>query len=368
MCTNNTVMVSLVSEQTLPNIMLIKAFEGEIDEYYFILTDEMSEYYKWIESWMKYFNESSTKEKQKKSTYFHIDIGSNEDNRDKVSEKLQENFEQKITSYKKIIVNITCGTKIMSIATYDYFYNNANSNSEIYYISDNEYKCLNDNKKTNTFRHDLINLNDYFKAYGIKINIDDIQSNNDIKRNIESIKEDLINCKDNTRGSIFEELMYTYVVDTFEECDNINDYVIRNAPIKKEHNSCVNNIIDIIGDDATLPTPDTDQEIDVVFVKNNVFYSIECKTTITTNKGEDEGLNSVIFKSNYVQHLFGSFAKTFIATRDTKNFYLKSNDNDRNKLLKQWAPIKKRLDIANIKLINLTMLEDKSMQEIIDSI
>ncbi|MEM9824849.1 MAG: DUF1887 family CARF protein, partial [Bacteroidota bacterium] len=153
-----TTLVSLVSQQPLPNIFLIKEMK-DVDHYLFITT-ELMERSGQLEHTIKVLCLLPEQ-------YHRIIV--KEDSLKDITNQLQALKLKMLDQH--FIVNLTNGTKIMSIATYNFF-QDALMSREIYYlpIGKNHYQQIipptNDPIKPIQFK---IGVKAYFNAYGIEI-------------------------------------------------------------------------------------------------------------------------------------------------------------------------------------------------------
>lgn len=159
-----TILVSLISEQTLPNIQFIKWYlknNTNITKLLFISTKKMEEKGKSedIESALKC-----------KNTYIgNIDfLITDENDINKTLTLLEYYFSE--NKADNIVVNITGGTKIMSLATYQYFI--SKKNTEIFYqpIGMSLQRLYPEQELFEI--SELLTLDEYLKAYGIEYKID----------------------------------------------------------------------------------------------------------------------------------------------------------------------------------------------------
>lgn len=149
-----TVLVNLVSEQTIPNFLSLKTFEG-VSEYVFITTERMEDEHrgnrrKWL------MQAAGLHEEGCATILVNPECFS-----DVIDTLGGHNWEQ----YKKIIVNITGGTKIMSLATYEFF---KNRTGHIWYIPLNstKYFIVDDSGIFQEVNHQ-ITVKEYLNCCGI---------------------------------------------------------------------------------------------------------------------------------------------------------------------------------------------------------
>jgi len=331
-----TLLVSLVSDQTIPNVQLIDELSNDVNCFLFILTKSKKDRAEWIKK-SSGIDESCVKE-----------LEVNEFSFDDIETKL-DTFP--FDEYERIILNLTGGTKVMVLATYEYF---KELGAEIYYLTgkENEFiKLAPGRKKKVLCLNCKLNLFQYLTAYGfnvkptspsnikheITLNIfnkftEGVFSNHEtvlselrkFRNNknvdissIENLKAFLnkiyyIPQKENQldkleikylTGEWFEE----YVANRIQTELNLSDEEISTGLIitKKNRNGV-----------------DIQNEMDVLFIYKDKLYTIECKTSIyiTSNiDGKIEKSNilkETIFKSDSLKQGFGLFVNTSIFTLD----------------------------------------------------
>lgn len=110
-------LISLVSDQTIPNVQIIKEFGNSKTDYKFLLTKGMQR--KGIVQWIVDATQIKAFQDIFVDEYSVADI---------------ENELQKIdySEYSRIIVNLTGGTKMMVLSVFDFFRNK--QNTEMYYV------------------------------------------------------------------------------------------------------------------------------------------------------------------------------------------------------------------------------------------
>jgi len=334
------ILVSLVSEQTLPNVELIKEFREDIDKYLFISTIKMSSQLKWICDTVELndfdaivVNPYDIKDIESKLNEYHFDEA-------------------------EYILNITCGTKLMTTIVGDFF---KNIGAKIYYVtgSNKEYLKVFPAFGERKFKlSKKILLEEYLKAYGFSfkkgsclkeskvakdffsyyINIDEIPSLSDY------IQNSKINLESKGKLSKFEVRYLTG--DWFEE------YVY--YKVKEELNLSK----DEIGIGYNLNKENVPNEIDVLFVFQNKLYIIECKTSFyetrqvlvkknneTLEKNIDKNLlPEIIYKSDALRTKFGLFANTSV-------FTLGNIKDDNGEILENLKDHLYRAEISRIQIV-----------------
>lgn len=396
-----TLLVSLVSDQTIPNVQLIKEFPY-ISDYLFVTTIGMEK--KGVRKWIvKTCGLENTRE-------ISVDEFSFEDITNKLDE---QNFEL----YDKIIVNITGGTKIMTLAAYEFF-KQAGVQS-IYYITGKDDECLKLFPKSKIKKNVLQNkvtINEYLNAYGFEvknaekcsISFDQTERifnsfcemdiykefqeaykflfskrGKSVKKDEYIIVEELLNGIGYTpvvsnslnkaevkylTGDWFEEYIGNRIKNELNLDDSqllIGSEIFKEIPLKSK-----NNISFLLNSDDTQKDS-SGNEIDVMFVYQNQFYSIECKTSIidirqipkidgTISDKEVNILGETIYKSDSLKNRFGLFAKTTIITlTDFKKYIHDEHVGEMNNKIRQMKELIGRANLSNIKLVDKSMLQSE---------
>ncbi len=154
-----TCIISLISEQTIPNVQFIKWYLSNYQENVYLLfltTENMDK----KDKKLHILNALS----KGKPQFQHFSLQTDENNIDKTIELLEKHF--KNYQYDKIVVNITGGTKLMSLATYQYFY--GKENTKIFYqpIKKALQQLYPEKKKYDMF--EMLTIGEFLKAHGIK--------------------------------------------------------------------------------------------------------------------------------------------------------------------------------------------------------
>jgi len=151
----SVVLVSLVSDQTIPNIEFIREMGSEIDNYLFISTKSMENIgnRQWI-------LDTVSLEEDKLLDPVIVNPFSFED--------IEAKLIQSINDEDTYFVNLTGGTKVMSLAVYEFF---KTVNSQMYYLSGKGemIKVHPGRKKVPSELKAKISLSDYLSAYGFTI-------------------------------------------------------------------------------------------------------------------------------------------------------------------------------------------------------
>lgn len=400
-----TLLVSLVSDQTIPNVQLIKQLKAQVTDYLFVTTKGMEDKgtRKWIES----------------------TCGIPEEQRDYiiVEEFSIKDIEEKLNAYDfkpcdKIIVNLTGGTKTMTLVASDFFKKVAN---EIYYVTgrENEYvKLFPQRKKSVLGFSEQVTLKEYLSAYGFSIfesslsgisfeqtcqiylrfltlKLDDYfdemkylslkrsgekcvkpEDYYKVSRFVETLSYKPIKNNQLTKkevkyltGDWFEEFIGFTIKN---ELDISDENILIGATLTKETPAKVKNDTRVLlNDDPLISGNDSKNEMDVMFIYNGIFYSIECKSSIIAYKIIEKNgekierpyniLGETIYKSDSLKNRFGLYPKTAIITLTDFVDYCHSDDNNiHHNKIREMENYINRANLSNIKLIDKKMLISNS--------
>lgn len=407
-----TLLVSLVSDQTIPNVQFIKEMKKKVTDYLFISTNGMERKGTrgWIEKAAKIGNSNKL-------------IVVNEFSYEDIQNKLNEyDFQQ----YEKIFVNLTGGTKVMTLATHDYF---KEEGAEIYYVTgfDKKYlKVFPGKIKSEYTLTQSLSVEEYLHAYGFNIekvdkdhfdeNITnkmfDFFTSNKFREHAETIsslrkyRSRGVKMKDYTAelqslidavgmnpknvnaltsnevkfltGEWFEQYVYYGVKSSFElDDDKIMTGVTLNKEVLDRGKKIVEDLLTV--DDVQPISPNN--ELDVIFMYNGRIYIIECKSSVITtieNKVVENGqvktrskefniLGETIYKSDSLRTKFGLFANSFIFTMTDFSEYISSaNRGEANNRRHNIEGLINRATLSGISIVDGKKLRsEKSIKKII---
>jgi len=322
--------VSIVSDQTIPNVLFIKEITNKykIDKFFFLTTEGI----------------------EKKNKTAHIIEGANITHKENIKilvpedniKEMESILGEKIRGSYKYIVNITGGTKMMAIAAYNFF---KERDSEIYYlpVGKNIYKKLHPysekREKDLIFR---ITLKEYLKSSGIDVKLGKLHqskkntemvfnkfTNNKIdKELINIIRKELRNTNKKKIKKMLKKGEYPLdkeYINIFKEFgiekEKISNYDVEYITGGWFEEYIFNRIKselkiknDYIGINVLIKREDVDSELDVMFTYDNALYVIECKTSLKNN-GKSI-FSDTIYKLSALKKDFGLFVKAFIFTLD----------------------------------------------------
>lgn len=326
------ILISVLSDYLQPNFLLIKELEGEYDELIFITTEIMESKNKkksyWLSKALKLGNEAGK-------------IVVEEDDYEAVVEALNK---EQFSSENQYIVNLTGGTKVMSIAVHDYF---SKFNPKFYYvpIGKNEIKSINSKEEGIPLKYRM-NLVEYFSLYGLSYKCDNnltykkkftkqfFTKFKDVNFNRSRVPEiigaqTLANPSDRRYygGVWFEEYAYSRLKEEL----GLNDgQICKSAKIFRETSA------------------ENDNEIDVMYVKDNLLHIFECKVTMSgqgPNKSSAQTIEAVLYKLAAVSKDFGLRVNSYLLTLQ------KIKNNEKNFSEKKLELLEKRKSILGIKAI-----------------
>ena len=407
-----TLLVSLVSDQTIPNVQLINELKDNKTEYLFITTKKMEE--KGCRQWIE-------KATGIKSVLNPIIV--NEYSYDDIKHKLNE-FD--VSLYGKIIVNLTGGTKVMTIAAHDFF---KEEGADIYYVTGVDKKIIKifpGKKKLESIIMNSLSVEEYLIAYGFTVQKNDSKHvedkitrkffnmfcnkeiynyvtvinklrayrNKGLKENsfdkdiaifLQSLdfKSDKPSClsADEIKyltGEWFEQYVYNEIKKDFHLDDT---KILMGVKLNKEIKDIETNILKQLLQTEDVQSALPKNEIDVIFMYNGRIYVIECKTSIVDIKENKLGQNGekiiksneinflgeTIYKADSINNKFGLFAKSFIFTMTDFKEYIYSEDigEAKNKKRKMEELIN-RASMAKISIADRNILtKSKSIKDII---
>lgn len=336
---NKILLVSLVSDQTIPNVQLINELKDTIDNYLFISTRGME--LKGVRNWI-----IEACELEPEKLLPHIEV--NQFSFDDIEQKLDQiDFDD----YFKVIVNLTGGTKVMTLASFDYF---KEIGADIFYLtgSDDELIKLAPGRKKKSEKLDSkVDVVQYLKAYGFTIKETTPSSittdyteilfsyfvngaflpykevlNSLRKHRKKGVKFSKIDQLENFLSAIefpisvpgeLTELETKYLTgEWFEE--NIA-YKIQKE-LELSNNEIKTGLVISKRNKNGEMVPN---EMDVVFTWKNKIYTIECKTSIFYEELQSDGkikmkslLGETLYKSDSLRQGFGLYVSTFIFVLD----------------------------------------------------
>jgi len=325
------ILVSLLSDQSIPNIRFIKEKQRGIDKFVFIGTKEMQEKKK-LQSYINALNISRGKTKEIIVDAFNMAL-------------IEENLlNSELNEDDEYLVNITGGTKPMSIACLSYF--SSFPKSKVYYIAIGEgvYRQVHprlEQPQTKFLKE--ITLKEYFFANELELQAQEskisrsivlaqtilekfIKHKGDISR-IDKVRKahEMTNSDDKSyySGGWFEELIFYKIKQKF----NLN--------------------LNQIAYNVKLLNQKSKNEYDAVFVYDDSIYIVECKAYYGKN-GLRAKIEKDLYKLGALDDDFGlKVNAVYITTADIKG----------NSLM-EYESLMERANTLGVKLFQLSDLQN----------
>ena len=295
----STILVSILSKHTLPNYLFIREIEGKYDELLFITTPEVD----------------------KDNRGFQLQTALGKDNGDVVYVTVDGNDYRKalddlrnweIRKGDKYIVNLTGGTKMMSLAVHDFF---LHFDTHFYYvpIGKNQYYNL----STGMWLPLLYraSLKEYFALYGMKYTC-----NNTLTYSAEQT------------SALFEKVRYKQF-KLPRKLMHANDEGVWKTPEDKRYYgggwfeeytySRIKRQYGLRDEDIALSLKiyrnkvqaTNDNELDVTFIRDNALYVIECKVTmIGFNTTVPHTIETYLYKLAAISKDYGLVVNPYLFT------------------------------------------------------
>ncbi|MFN4298839.1 MAG: Card1-like endonuclease domain-containing protein [Thermaurantimonas sp.] len=339
------ILVSAISDQPMPNYLLIKELK-EVDHYVFITTQKMETKGK--------CETLATTAGIESDRYTKIIVSENElfQNTSKYAEADILNKEN--CTY---LVNVTGGTKLMSIGMWHYF--SGRKNAEFYYVpfSSKGYEkvYLNTAAEFIEFTY-FIGAEEYLNLHGMKCDCKTkIRSGtwcNDVWQNLlkndfntQKLPKEFINNDGTFNGNLFGEWFEEFIYRTIKRELRLGDKFIKIGIKLKEKNPS-----------HTVENAMNDNEIDVLVLYKNQPFAIECKTVHDPCRINTATLLNQMYKVASLNKRFGLSSRSILLTMAKLETL---NEESRNNLF-----LKARL-MGNIELMGNKELQENKIVEII---
>ena len=300
--------ILLVSEQTLPNCIFVKELGQraiDIDKYIFISTKKMEEQER--SKWIKL----SLDLNEKKCETWIVEAESFPEAALVLTEKIAS-----ILDAAKIYLNLTGGTKMMSIAAFQCFVNHRGLSAFYMPLGGKIFQEIYPNSIESPITA-KVNMKEYLLAYGFNYvstitekpetftqsffkkvqQVNGIENLHEIKKYYQiGFTSDE---KQYYTGGWWEEFIYCLLKQEL----NLNKSEIALNLILKHLD--------------TNSYTDSDTEIDVAFVHNNMLFVFECKAYI--NKIDSRKINLSLYKLGAIQTTLGLHANCFLMIPSKKS-------------------------------------------------
>lgn len=346
----NTVLICLVSDQTIPNVQFIKWYlknNTQNMKILFLSTPEM---------------EKKEKSKHIQAALAQVHnlleynvITTDENNMESTKDALNKYFSEKKCS--KFIVNITGGTKLMSLATFQFFIQK--ENAEIYYqpIGKSLQQLYPETRKYDDIS-EILSLEEFLNAHGINFTFDNTcikdwafnkkVFDDVVKNNLSLIKKMVLLQNNSWFKNIhkrkpmlnFEEisedkfLNVDSSINKEEVCELIRTFGFDSQNVKLAHiryitggwfeeyvyqkicNEYTNVEKENVALNVNISKGNDKNELDVIYLdKDNKLHVIECKSFVDGKEGA-KVLNDALYKLQaIIKSKFGLYVKQHLFTK-----------------------------------------------------
>lgn len=295
-----TLLISLISDQTIPNVLLINEFKGNYNEMVFIssIGMESAGKSKWIEQATGTETDSVPR------------IVVNENSWSDISEKLNA-YEWPLNT--TFLVNLTGGTKIMTLAVFEFFAKNGN---RIVYspIGRNHYEEIYPSHDQSPAPiHFRLNLKEYLLAHGLYF-----QSSDEMYFPYEHTKQFFSSFR-NKKFNFYRtpEIIDAHQLPTEQErvyysgrwFEEFVFNVLKSKLALKKDQISINVKL--------FRKPDElqhDNEFDVMFTLDNELYVIECKASVGSKSTIKDKMDHYLHKLGAITRDFGLRVNSYIFT------------------------------------------------------
>ena len=318
-----TTLISLISDQTIPNVQFIKE-KNDVDNYIFITSEDMER--KGVTDWI--INACNLNDKR--ISRIIVNPFSFDDIHSKTVAVLNDD--------DRYLVNLTGGTKIMSLAINDLL---RDFNTEMFYLTGNKnYIKIFPGRNKPVFQlTEPLKIKDYLAAYGFEITtstptipfevtekiahyfLTSFNKETDVAplsylfskrdKNIKSLSE-----QDGLKDYL-DRIGYTTIVSDklnkletkYLTGDWYEEYIYQLILNQKDQN------ISDVATGCILMKNGVRNEYDILYLQNDNLKIIECKTFIWSNAEETKTIISdTIYKADSLKNKLGLFANTSIVT------------------------------------------------------
>lgn len=372
---NMKILISVLSDQTLPNVQIINELKN-IEKYIFISSTKMEQ--KGVGQWI--IKSMQLKAENTQSIT--------------VSDFDFEQIEQQLNTLQfndddQLIVNITGGTKIMTLAVYEYF---RQLGAQIFYVVPNSKKYIKVFPKTRQKQYDFqtnLTVEQYIKAYGFDIKND--TPNYGSKKQAQKLLEKNLpyfdpNCSNNPYVNVILELQRIRKKVEINAIEGLNllleefeftpqkSGILSEEEIKYLTGGWLEELLYFQVIDELQIEPEyikrglfihrsgVVNELDIVFVHNNKLYILEPKVSVYYYQ---EGkkmttLREIVYKSDSLQDEFGLYANWAIVTLSS----MRDSAGNFNQLVNDHI---KRAEQFGLKIIAFAEIsEQKPLKQLLE--
>ncbi len=311
------ILVQLVSDQTSPNVLSIRELK-DVDEYLFISTEQMKEKQTQI------VRTTGLGEEQYKTIL--VDAVSPKN----INEELEGHGFSHLDEY---IVNLTCGTKIMALATFQFFSQFDKVRMLYFGSEDKTYQFIHPTiEEPQPILHQM-NIREFLSAYGVEI----LGHKTDFTRSVDFTR---LHFEKFMKGELIDTLAYETIKKLrnrkskggfirLSESENESLQEIGFIPENEKKLTLRESefirgkwleeyVFDIVRKKTGWKEEQlvhgfkirhgTNYELDVFFMHNNTPYCIECKTSFPSG----EEYSKIIYKLSAARRILGLDLKTVL--------------------------------------------------------
>lgn len=303
----SVILVSLVSEQTIPNYLVAKNTEN-INHHLFFTTSKVLPQYSWLKyAITKHLKHQILNPLQIESDDYLLNLSILE----------SSYLKQSLVSYSKIFFNITGGTKIMVLSIIDYLKKHFNDKLHIVYFPIGSEKIIQIFPVINyTFlKSQIKSTNEYLNVIGF------VNKNSESMDDIQSFK---FYEKTETKN-ILDEKTSKKLLDLYLQLKNKDEWrnVLKNLGYNENDEGAflesyifhkIKNELKLKDEQICLNLKiyfnkkfSNDYEFDIVFVYNNVMYIVETKINL-------KNIYSITNRYSGIKNIFGISSKAIIFT------------------------------------------------------
>lgn len=325
----STTLVSILSENNIPTYLFIKQMEGRFDKHIFLITKEI--------------------DKGKTDSYLAKALGGWNSGKFRRIIIDPDNYAANMSWLAKsvpvggddnYIVNLTGGTKPMSLAAFSHF--SKFEGTRFYYMSSDSTAIYDFESKEKfvdvTFK---IPLADYLGVYGLKIQSQEDECNRQKKRSYEIFSQfKAVNFNKNNFPLIgnaqgnanMDGDERSYLTGAWFE--QFSYYKIRKALGLDGTSIAQSAKVTHVNNDDVQASQDNN-EMDIIFVKDNVLYTVECKVGLgSTAKNAKNNIHDAQYKAAAIAKYLGFRVRSYIFwlqdmsmfTKDDIEFFKKNTN------------------------------------------
>lgn len=341
----STILISLVSDQTTPNLLLIKEFQ--VDKHIFVTTAEMD-----AKNKAEHLRQAAGL-----ATEVVEKILVEADSLMDVEHKLEK---VRFRDDDHVLVNLTGGTKLMSIGVYNFF---RNMSSEMFYIDIRKHsyrKVFPVVKRKEYPLKVVLGLKEYLTGYGLSItNESDI---NTLIRppayttgfykqflNFTEFDHSLISALranrkkriplDETESTMLKK-RWGFALDTDGYLDKHEIRYLTGEWFEEYVYHWMKTFLKLedrqIGAGVSIKRHEVENEFDVLFYANHTLSVIECKTALWDSSANRNFLNDTLYKLDALRKDFGLRVKAYLFTlaeRGDLEYHIKRHHEERAELI-----------------------------------